>query len=155
MAESPKTTLLALLLALKQLETPLTTDEQGALKTAGQQLERDPDDWDYIKEGLMAVIENNPSLAELYQMAKAKLDVIDSKIPLELLPTEQEQEVELLADEKRESVTFGYFEGEPERESDEIRNVSINVLTKKDSAQTAKKLSFLKRIQEFLQQSNS
>jgi len=155
MAESPKTTLLALLLALKQLETPLTADEQGALKTAGQQLERDPDDWDYIKEGLMAVIENNPSLAELYQMAKAKLDVIDSKIPLELLPNEQEQEVELLADEKREPVTFGYFEGEPERESDEILNVSINVLTKKDSDQTAKKLSFLKRIQKFLQSSSS
>lgn len=155
MTESPQTTLLALLLALKQLETPLTTDEQAALKTAGQQLELDPDDWDYTKEGLMAVIENNPSLAQFYQTAKAKLDAIDGNIPLELLPTELEQEVELLADEKREPVTFGYFEGEPERESDEILNISINVLTKKDSAQTAKNLSFIKRIQEFLQSSSS
>jgi hypothetical protein len=155
MAESAKTTLLALLLALKQLETPLTADEQTALKTAGQQLELDPDYWDYIKAGLMAVVEKNPSLDRLYQTAKAQLEVIEGNIPPELLPTEQEQETELLADENREPVTFGYCEGEPDRESDEILNVSISVFTKEDSTKTAKKLSFLKRIQAFLQKSNS
>jgi hypothetical protein len=155
MAESAKTTLLALLLALKQLETPLTADEQADLDNVGKQLALDPDDWEYIQEGLIAIIEKNPSLDQLYQTAKAQLEAIDGNIPSELLPTEQEQETELLADENREPVTFGYSEGEPDRESDEILNVSISVFTKENSAKTAKKLSFLQRIQAFLQKSNS
>jgi len=154
MAESAKTTLLALLLALKQLETPLTADEQADLDNVGKQLALDPDDWEYIQEGLIAIIEKNPSLDQLYQTAKVQLEAIDGNIPSELLPTEQEREAELLADENREPVTFGYSEGEPDRESDEILNVSIDVLTKENSAKTAKKLSFLQRIQVLLQKSN-
>lgn len=155
MAESPRTTLLALLLALKQLETPLTTDERAKLKTKGQQLALDPDDWDYIQEGLMAVIQQNPSLDRLFQTAKVQLEAIDGNIPIELLPTRQEKEAELFVDDKRDPVSFGYFEGEPDRESDEILHTAINVLTKEDSAKTAKKLSFLQRMQKYLQKSNS
>ncbi|MEG4630675.1 hypothetical protein QUB56_13820 [Microcoleus sp. AR_TQ3_B6] len=155
MAESPRTTLLALLLALKQLETPLTADERAKLKTKGQQLAIDPDDWDYIQEGLMAIVEQNPSLDRLFQTAKMQLQAIDGNIPIELLPTRQEKEAELFVDDKREPVSFGYFEGEPDRESDEILTTAINVLTKEDSAKTAKKLSFLQRMQNYLQKSNS
>ena len=155
MAESPRTTLLALLLALKQLETPLTADERAKLKTKGQQLAIDPDDWDYIQEGLMAVIQQNPSLDRLFQTAKMQLQAIDGNIPIELLPTRQEKEAELFVDDKRAPVSRGYFEGEPDRESDEILHTAINVLTKEDSAKTAKKLSFLQRMQKYLQKSNS
>jgi len=155
MAESPGTTLLALLLALKQLETPLTADERAKLKTKGQQLAIDPDNWDYIQESLMAVIQQNPSLDRLFQTAKMQLQAIDGNIPIELLPTRQEKEAELFVDDKREPVSFGYFEGEPDRESDEILTTAINVLTKEDSAKTAKKLSFLQRMQKYLQKSNS
>jgi hypothetical protein len=155
MAESPRTTLLALLLALKQLETPLTADERAKLKTKGQQLAIDPDDWDYIQAGLMAVIQQNPSLDRLFQTAKMQLQAIDGNILIELLPTRQEKEAELFVDDKREPVSFGYFEGEPDRESDEILTTAINVLTKEDSAKTAKKLSFLQRMQNYLQKSNS
>ena len=155
MAESPRTTLLALLLALKQLETPLTADERAKLKTKGQQLAIDPDDWDYIQEGLMAIVEQNPSLDRLFQTAKMQLQAIDGNIPIELLPTRQEKEAELFVDDKRDPVPFGYFEGEPDRESDEILTTAINVLTKEDSAKTAKKLSFLQRMQNYLQKSNS
>ena len=155
MAESPRTTLLALLLALKQLETPLTTDERAKLKTKGQQLALDPDGWDYIQQGLMAVIQQNPSLDRLFQTAKVQLEAIDGNIPIELLPTRQEKEAELFVYDKREPVSRGYFEGEPDRESDEILNTAINVLTKEDSAKTAKKLSFLQRMQKYLQKSNS
>lgn len=155
MAESPRTTLLALLLALKQLETPLTADERAKLKTKGQQLAIDPDDWDYIQEGLMAIVEQNPSLDRLFQTAKMQLQAIDGNIPIELLPTPQEKEAELFVDDKRDPVSFGYFEGEPDRESDEILTTAINVLTKEDSAKTAKKLSFLQRMQKYLQKSNS
>lgn len=155
MATSRRITLLALLLALRQLETPLTDKERSKLRTKGQQLAIDPDDWDYIQEGLMAIVAQNPSLNSLYQTAKAQLEAIDGNIPIELLPTQQEKEAELFAGEKREPVTFGYFEGKPERESDEILNTAINVLTKEDSSTTAKKLSFLQRIQAHLQKLKS
>lgn len=155
MAESPRTTLLALLLALKQLETPLTTDERAKLKTKGQQLELDPDDWDYIQEGLMAVIQQNPSLDRLFQTAKVQLEAIDGNIPLELFPTEQEKEAELLANQKRELVTFGYREGEPDKTSDEIRDIVIDVLTQAEPTTKAKNLNFIQRIQTHIQKSNS
>jgi len=155
MAESSTTTLLALLLALKQLEISLSADEQAKLKKAGQRLKFNPSSWDDAEKLLMEVIENNLSLARLYHTAKAKLDEIDGKISPELLPTEEELEVELLTDGKRTTVRYGNFEGKPDRESDEILNVSINVLRKEDSAKTAKKLSFLERIRKFLQKRNS
>ena len=155
MAESPRTTLLALLLALKQLETPLTTDERAKLKTKGQQLALDPDDWDYIQEGLMAVIQQNPSLDRLFQTAKVQLEAIDGNIPPELLPTQAEKEAELFAGNQREPQTFGHQEGEPDLKSDEILNIAINVLPKEDPAKKAQNLSFLQRIQTHLQKSNS
>jgi hypothetical protein len=155
MAESPRTTLLALLLALKQLETPLTADERAKLKTKGQQLALDPDDWDYIQEGLMAVIQQNPSLDRLFQTAKVQLEAIDGNIPIELFPTEQEKEAELLANQKRELVTFGYREGEPDKTSDEIRDIVIDVLTQAEPTTKAKNLNFIQRIQTHIQKSNS
>ncbi|NES17463.1 MAG: hypothetical protein F6K41_00400 [Symploca sp. SIO3E6] len=155
MAESPKITLLALLLALRQLETPLSADEQATLKKAGQRLQLKPDNWDDAKEVLMAVIENNPSLAQLYQTAKAQLLGIDGKIPPELLPIEEPWETELLADKKQKVVNYGHFKGKPDLNSDEILNVSINVLKQKDSAKAAKNLSFLEQIGKFLQKRNS
>ncbi len=155
MAESPRTTLLALLLALKQLETPLTADERAKLKTKGQQLALDPDDWDYIQEGLMAIVEQNPSLDRLFQTAKMQLQAIDGNIPIELFPTEQEKEAELLANQKRELVTFGYKEGEPDKTSDEIRDIVIDVLTQAEPTTKAKNLNFIQRIQTHIQKSNS
>lgn len=154
MAKSRSIALLALLLALKQLETPLTADERANLETIGEQLALDPDDWDYIQEGLMAVIQQNPSLDRLFQTAKVQLEAIDGNIPIELLPTQQEKETELLP-QSRETVTFGYTEGEPDKTSNEIVDVSINVLTQKDPSTTTKNLSFLQRIQDALQKSKS
>ncbi len=149
MAESPKITLLALLIALEQLETSLSLEEKQALENTAQQLYLDPDDWDFIQEGLMAVVEVNPALYQNYQIALAQLQIVKGNIPPEQMPTHKELETEL-ARENREPTTFGYFEGEPDRESDEILNVTIDVLTRKDPDKAAKKLSFLKRLQNWL-----
>lgn len=155
MAESPKTTLLALLIALEKLEIPLSPEEKQALGNTARQLDIDPDDWDSIKEGLTAAIEANPTLCQHYQTALIQLQAVNGDIPAEQMPTENELEAEL-ARENREPTTFGYFEGEPDRESDEILNVTINVLTRKEPEKVAKKLSFLKRIQNWLpKQQNS
>jgi hypothetical protein len=149
MAEPPKRTLLALLIALEQLQTPLSPEETEALETTASQLYLDPDDWDFIKEGLIATIEANHALYQNYQTALVQLQSLKGNIPSEQMPTQEELETEL-AHENKEPITFGYFEGEPDRESDEILNVTINVLTRKEPDQAAKKLSFLKRLQNWL-----
>ncbi|MGJ5675488.1 MAG: hypothetical protein ACR9NN_18045 [Nostochopsis sp.] len=155
MAESPKITLLALLIALEQLQTPLTLHEKEALETTASQLYLDPDDWDFIQEGLIASIESNLALYQNYQTALTQLQSVSGNIPSEQMPTQKELETELTSDNK-EPTTFGYFEGEPDLESDEILNVTINVLTSQDPEQAAKKLSFLKRLQNWLpKQQNS
>jgi hypothetical protein len=149
MAEPPKITLLALLVALEQLPSPLASDEKEALETTASQLYLDPDDWDFIKEGLIATIEANHTLYQNYQTALVQLQSIEGNIPSEQMPTQEELETELVS-ENKEPITFGYFEGEPDRESDEILNVTINVLTRKEPDKAAKKLSFLKRLQNWL-----
>lgn len=78
MAESSSAkTLLALLLALNNLETPLNSQEQKRLYEVGEQLELDPDDWDFIEEGLMAIINNNPTFKAKFQEALTKLNQFD------------------------------------------------------------------------------
>jgi hypothetical protein len=149
MTEPPKITLLALLIALEKLQSPLTPDEKEALETTASQLYLDPDDWDFIKEGLIATIEANPALYQNYQTALVQLLSVNGNIPQEQMPTQKEIETELTSDNK-EPTTFGYFEGEPDRESDEILNVTINVLTRKEPDKAAKNLSFLKRLQNWL-----
>lgn len=149
MAELAKTTLLALLIALEQLETPLGLQEKQALENTAQQLYLDPDDWDFIKEGLMAVVEANPTLSHNYHIALTQLQIVKGNIPPEQMPTLKELETELPY-ENKEPTTFGYFEGEPDRETDEILNLAIDVLTRKEPEKAVKNLSFLKRLQSWL-----
>lgn len=105
MNSSATKTLLALLMALRELKVPLSTDEQEVLQTVGRQLELDPDYWEEIEEGLLAMIEANAALNHLFQLNKAKLEALDGQIPRELLPSLAELEEELFT-ETREVVTF-------------------------------------------------
>ena len=74
---SSDNTLLALLLALKTLKTPLTETEQAKLYEVGEQLELDPDDWEFIREGLIAIIADNPSLNDNFQYILTHLNALD------------------------------------------------------------------------------
>jgi hypothetical protein len=76
MNSSATKTLLALLLALRELKVPLSTDEQEVLQNVGRELELDPDYWEETEEGLMAMIKANPALNQLFQLNKAKLDAL-------------------------------------------------------------------------------
>ncbi|NEQ77342.1 MAG: hypothetical protein F6K23_32640 [Okeania sp. SIO2C9] len=143
-------TLLALLLALKNLENPLNTQEQEALADVGQQLKLDSNDWDFIEDDLMATIHGNDALNQLYQKAKAKLDACDRPIPTDLLPTDAELENALPRESK--GGTRAHFEGKPDEQSNEILNLATNVVSTEKPEETAKKLSFLERLSQFLNQ---
>jgi hypothetical protein len=149
MTEPPKITLLALLIALEQLQYSLTPKEKEALEITASQLYDDPDDWGFIKKGLMATIEGNTVLYQNYQTALVQLQSVKGNIPSEQMPTQKELETELTSD-NNEPTTFGYFEGEADPESNEILNVTINVLIRKEPEKTVKNLSFIKRIQKWL-----
>jgi hypothetical protein len=148
-----KTTLLALLLTLKNLEDPLSPAEEAALNKVGKQLEANPNAWKVIEKGLMNVIEANRSLNQLYQAAKAQLDAVDGNIPSDLLPTKTELEQALPAASQREKRPW--FEGKPDEKSDAILNIAVNILTTPDPADTTKKLSSLEKLWQFLKKSSN
>ncbi|MEM1169484.1 MAG: hypothetical protein AAGJ08_10520 [Cyanobacteria bacterium P01_H01_bin.35] len=143
-------TLLAFLLALKNLEIPLSEEERGALADVGQQLKLNPNDWDFIEDDLMAIVEGNNTLNQLYQKAKAKLDALDTPIPPKLLPTEKE--LETVFPPESEGGKRAYFEGKPDEQSNEILNLTTNVVSTEKPEETAKKLSFLERLSQSLNQ---
>ncbi|MCT7953143.1 CHAT domain-containing protein [Ancylothrix sp. C2] len=143
-------TLLALLLALRELETALSSDEQSVLQDVGQQLEIDPDYWDFIEEQLIAVIEANSALNQLYQYNKAKLETLDGQIPRELLPSLEDLNRELFP-EVKEVITF---DGQPKdstaTEPNEAIALTSVILKTENQDQAAKQVSFLKQVSDYV-----
>ena len=148
MTESRSITLLALLVALDKAELNLNSEEREALRNTAHQLLLDPDDWDFIKEGLMETIEANSILNSEYHDVLSKLQTVGN-IPSQTMPTQNELEAELPS-ENEEPESRGYFEGEADKNSDEILNVSINVLSCKEPEKAVNNLSFIKRLKDFL-----
>ncbi|MEG4334037.1 hypothetical protein QUB40_19185 [Microcoleus sp. AT9_A2] len=141
MTPSIDTILLALLLALSNLDEPLSPTEQAALNKVGKQLDANPKAWDSIAKGLMKVVEANDSLNQQYQVAIALLEAVDGKIPSGLLPTEAELEQLLTVGNKREK-RAGKPKPVQDSQSNEILNTSIEVLKSLNPAETSKELPF-------------
>lgn len=141
MTASIDTTLLALLLALSNLDEPLSETEQAALNTVGKQLDANPKAWELIEKGLMKVVVANDSLNQQYQVAIALLEAVDGKIPSGLLPTEAELEQVLTVGNKLEKRPYKPkpVENYP---SNEILNASIEVLKSLNPVETTKKSPF-------------
>lgn len=151
MNSSVTTTLLALLLALRELQVALSEDEQAILQDIGQQLDIDPDYWDFIKDEIMTLVAANPALNKLFTVKIAKLEALDAKIPREFLPNLIELKKELFSDSK-EIITFdGQSAGEPEDKYKQVINITSNILLTENQDQTAKQLVFLEQISEYVQ----
>lgn len=144
-------TLLALLLALRELKIPLTTNEQAVLQDVGQQLDLHPDYWDFIEEEIMVMIEANSTLNHFYQYNKAKLDALDGHIPRKLFPNLAELKQELFR-ETKEVITFdGQTRGDANSKLNEVISITSNILVTKNQDITAKQLIFLERISDYVQ----
>jgi len=150
MNSSATKTLLALLLALRELKVPLSTDEQEVLQNVGRQLELDPDYWEEIEEGLMAMIEANAALNHLFQLNKAKLEALDGQIPRELLPSLVELEQELFT-ETKEVVTFDGSSKDISSQPNQVISLTSEILKTDNQDQTAKELSFLEGLSDYVQ----
>ena len=148
MTASIDTTLLALLLALSNLDEPLSETEQAALNKVGKQLDANPKAWNIIEKGLMKVVGANDSLHQQYQAAIALLEAVDGKIPSGLLPTEAELEQLLTVGNKLEK-RAGKPKPVQDSQSNEILNTSTEVLKSLSPAETSKKLP-LNKLKDFL-----
>jgi hypothetical protein len=151
MNSSINKTLIALLLALKELPIPLSRDEQAILQDVGQQLNIDPDDWDFIKEQIAVLIEANYSLNQIFQAKIRKLDALDGRIPKELLPNIAQLETEIFG-ETREIVTFdGQSKDDNYNKSKQVINITSSILITENQEQTTKELGFLEKIDEYVE----
>ena len=145
------TTLLALLLALQDLDTCLTEQEQAAFTDISYQLQLEPDAWESeIAPNLLSIIQVNPNLNQRYQTAKSQLDTVGNTLPDDLLPTSAELEHVASATVPRPR-GFAPVADESESESLEINNIAIDILSQPNPSATAKKLSSLERLKQFLQ----
>ncbi len=145
------TTLIALLLALKDLEGSLNPTEQANLETVGEQLAIAPERWKSIEKNLMEVIEANPALKQSYQAAKTQLDELEGNIPANLLPNEAELERELATGNPREIRGFKPRKPDQSDSTVIINDMVVPILRDNDPSATAKKLSFLERLQKHIQ----
>ncbi|MUG97486.1 hypothetical protein F7734_36265 [Scytonema sp. UIC 10036] len=149
---SANTTLLALLLALKEFDVTLTPSENPELETIGDQLALDfPQRWNDIQERLMTLISSNISLYQRYQAIKAKLDIVDSHLLASLLPNKDELEKELAGECKRE--VRGYkptklAKADSDREI--VNDIVVPILRSDEPSEKVKQLSFLERLQKNL-----
>ncbi len=146
MTPSIDTTLLALLLALSNLDEPLSETEQAALNKVGKQLDANQA-WDLIEKGLMKVVVANDSLNQQYQVAIALLEAVDGKIPSGLLPTEAELE-QLLTVENKLEKRAGKPKPVQDIQSNEIINMSTEVLKTLNPVETSKRLP-LDKLKDF------
>lgn len=160
MATCLKNSLLSLLLALKNLSVPLTDSERTALADISEQLMYDADAWDIIEPDLNKILQGNPTLNHVYQDSLTKLAQLEGNLPPNVLPTLAELKTEIPSD-SNEPADFSHFmdlaaegnlTGESDRESLEVLNASIKVLSTDKPEQTAKKVSALDRLWQILQQ---
>ena len=152
MDNSVNNTLLALILAVKNIETPLNKEEEASLSTAAQQFLANAQGWDIIIEPeLMKMINGNPALDQEFQKIKSKLDNL-STIPANLIPTTEELD-SILPATSQEPKIFAPPNIKPQDlKNNDITNMAIRVMLNSKSSTTVKKLNRLEKLWEFLNQ---
>ncbi|NET36545.1 MAG: hypothetical protein F6K19_31710 [Cyanothece sp. SIO1E1] len=147
-------TLLALLLALNDLETSLTEQDQRCFAEVAEQLNANPKAWEaIIAPRLLASIESNSQLKSTFQLYKTRLETIKGNLPHNLLP--QESELSEAAPVKPGLVAKGFKPKNTaiDMDSDEINNIAFRVLSTSRPEETVKKLGSFGQLKDFLKQS--
>jgi hypothetical protein len=141
-------TLQALLLALSYPEVSLNALEKDRLFEVGEQLELDPHDWEFIWEGLKAIITNNPPLSQAFDTESARLKNVPSNVRTQLNPTEKE--LAQIFDSESKIEKRRDFEGEADVEGMDILNMARKILKEDNPTETIKKLSWIDRIKKIV-----
>lgn len=146
--------LLSFMYAIKELETPLTSEETKQLKNIGQQLANDPTVWEiYTEPMLKEIISNNSSLNKVFQKTLSNLQQIGD-IPQDFIPNTEElvtvtPRKNLVQERPIPNLSPG------DLKSNEITNMSIQVLTSPEPSETVQKISKFEQLRNFISQNNS
>lgn len=143
------TTSLAFLLALQELNTPLSDTEKQTLTEVADQLDLQPKAWESFTEPLLVkMITSNPQLNQKYQFYKSKLDSLGN-INEDLLPTATE--IEQLKSNEIGVTTRGFKpQSEATGYNQQINNAVILISRAEQPEEIAKKLSFTEKVKQLL-----
>ncbi|EGJ33998.1 MULTISPECIES: hypothetical protein [Moorena] len=141
-------TLLAFLLALTDLDTPLSQPENKSIKEIGDQLDAQPLAWEkYTKPKLLEMIAANPELNQRYQTYYNQLDTTVD-IPPDYLPTEAE--IQPVNTPSRTSIMRGHKpKSSPTGYDQQINNIVIVVSRSEQPQEVVQKLP-LEKLKGFL-----
>ncbi|MGD1704597.1 hypothetical protein [Dapis sp. BLCC M229] len=152
MKDSANKFLLSMLLAIKELDIPLNSEEKENLYIAGQQLSLDPSAWEEdIEPSLMEIINNNPSLNQVFQKINSKLEKIDN-IPQNLIPNTEEMKTLIPTEENQPlerpipDVNMSDFQ------SNEITNAAIQIISSPEPSETVKQISKFDKLLNLIDQ---
>ena len=146
--------LLSFMYAIKELETPFTSEETKKLKNIGQQLANDPTAWEiYTEPMLKEIISNNSSLNKVFQNIQSNLENIGD-MHQDFIPTNEELIAVTQSKNSREERPIPKFSPE-DFNSHEIINISIQVFSSPEPSKKVKKISKLEKLWNFISQYNS
>ena len=143
------TTGLAFLLALQELDSPLSETEKRNLADIGDQLDVQPKAWEsFTQPLLLKTIEANYQLNKRYQFYQSQIDAA-GEISRDLLPTEAE--IRQLFPINSPFASRGFApDSEPTGYDIQINNLVIEVSRSKKPEEAVKKLTFLDKVKQFL-----
>ena len=154
MSNSMDKFLLSLVYAIKELETPLTSEEKDQLKNVSEQLVEDPTAWEmYTQPMLKEIISNNSSLNKVFQKTLSNLQQIGD-IPQDFIPNTEElvtvtPRKNLVQERPIPNLSPG------DLKSNEITNMSVQVLTSPEPSETVQQISKFEQLRNFISQNNS
>ncbi|GDZ95011.1 hypothetical protein PA905_31920 [Planktothrix agardhii CCAP 1459/11A] len=149
-------TLLALLLAIRDPDVTLNSDQQEELFTIGEQLQLNPEMMDETQAKLMSVIDSNPKLNESftkYQTVLISFLATENSENLDYLPTSKEVLERLQAGNEASQIEQRCLEpgNTPQSESLTIINCIVVPIFKSDNPPKVSK-SLFQRLLEKLSQ---
>ena len=142
--------LLAVLIALSDLQDPLSTLDISRLEEIAAQLYLSPETWEsHSLPILLDVLKNTPRLEHFYNTSRSQL-MAEGMIPSELIPTQAELEAVLPQSQDNNSRGIPPITTSKDSQSHEIMNIAVAVFASETPSQSAKKLSRLNQLKQFL-----
>ncbi len=152
MNDSANKLLLSMLLAIKELDSPLKDEEKENLYIAGQQLSLDPSAWkEDIEPTLMEIINKNQSLNTAFQNINSKLEKID-EIPQDLIPNTEEMAAVTPTEENQPLERPIPDIDSDDLASNEITNAAIQIILSPEPSETVKKISKFDKLMNLINQ---
>lgn len=146
--------LLALMLTLDDVSTALNDQERRALAVVAEQLAANPAAWKtHIAANLEAALAASPQLKANFETYATRLAAFQDQLPANWLP--QPRELEAVAPVPVGLVPKGFPPGlvDPDKDSEEINNIAIRILSTAKPEETVKKFEAFKRMKRELRQS--